>query len=157
MEPIRDVAALRPIIQSLIGKGLVVSLTPEGRGQVVTHALYKPREMEKLRAEYGQAAAPAPVASAPVASAPAAERVAEPIDESAVSAPQAPRTAPAPPAEPSVPNVGSGDSAVAEALRREISELRTQVSQMRSDIEELTARQSRTDDDLRDLRDALGA
>ena len=34
MEPIADLGALRPIIQSLIEKGLVVALTPEGRGQV---------------------------------------------------------------------------------------------------------------------------
>ena len=29
-----------------------MGLTPEGRGHVVTHALYQPAEMEKLRAEY---------------------------------------------------------------------------------------------------------
>src|SRR5690606_29144075 len=52
MEPIADVSALRPVLQSLKAKGLVISLTPEGRGHVVTHALYEPRELEKLRAEY---------------------------------------------------------------------------------------------------------
>ena len=59
MDPIADLAALRPILESLKEKGLVVSLTPEGRGHVVTHALYKEREMEKLRAEYaGQTSSP---------------------------------------------------------------------------------------------------
>src|SRR5688572_4929475 len=52
MEPIADVAALRPVLESLKAKGLLVSLTSAGRGHVVTHALYEPREMEKLRAEY---------------------------------------------------------------------------------------------------------
>ncbi len=57
MEPIADVAALRPVLDSLKQKGLLVSLTSEGRGHVLTHALYEDRELEKLRAEYqGQAA-----------------------------------------------------------------------------------------------------
>ncbi|MGD9647070.1 MAG: YceH family protein [Pirellulales bacterium] len=52
MDPIADLAALRPVLESLKQKGLVISLSPEGRGQVITHALYKPAELEKLRAEY---------------------------------------------------------------------------------------------------------
>ena len=44
MDPIPDLNALRPLLQSLTAKGLVVSLTPEGRGHVVTHALYEPRK-----------------------------------------------------------------------------------------------------------------
>ncbi len=51
MDPIPDVGALRPVLSALQGKGLVISLTPEGRGHVVTHALYEPRELEKVRAE----------------------------------------------------------------------------------------------------------
>jgi hypothetical protein len=50
MEPIADVAALRPIVQSLLDKKLVVALTPEGRGQMVTHALYPPHELEEVKA-----------------------------------------------------------------------------------------------------------
>ncbi len=53
MEPIADVAALKPILKSLIDKGLVVSLTPEGRGQIVSHALYTEREMNELKARIG--------------------------------------------------------------------------------------------------------
>jgi len=48
MEPIADLAALRPIVRSLIDKRLVISLTPEGRGQIVTHGLYKERELADL-------------------------------------------------------------------------------------------------------------
>ena len=50
MEPIADLGALRPILKSLMDKKLVVSLTPEGRGQVVTHGLYQANEMEKVNA-----------------------------------------------------------------------------------------------------------
>lgn len=59
MEPIADLTALRPVLASLKAKGLVVALSSEGRGHVVTHALYEPREMEKLQAEIGAAASPA--------------------------------------------------------------------------------------------------
>ena len=52
MEHIADLAALQVLLESLRAKGLVVSLTPDGRGQVVTHALYTPREMESLRAKH---------------------------------------------------------------------------------------------------------
>ena len=52
MEPIADLAALQPVLASLKSKRLVISLTPEGRGHVVTHALYKPREIEALQARH---------------------------------------------------------------------------------------------------------
>ncbi len=54
MEPIADVAALRPILKSLLDKKLLMALTPEGRGQIVTHALYKDRELDELRARAAQ-------------------------------------------------------------------------------------------------------
>jgi uncharacterized protein YceH (UPF0502 family) len=52
MEPIADLTALRNVLNSLKAKNLIVSLTSAGRGHVVTHNLYEPREMEKLRREY---------------------------------------------------------------------------------------------------------
>jgi uncharacterized protein YceH (UPF0502 family) len=58
MEPIADVTALRPILASLKQKGLVVSVTPEGRGHVVGHALYPPDEAEKVRAHHASYEAP---------------------------------------------------------------------------------------------------
>jgi hypothetical protein len=53
MEPIKDLGELAPILDSLQGKGLIVYLTPPGRGSVVSHALYLDREMEKVRREAG--------------------------------------------------------------------------------------------------------
>ncbi len=52
MEPIADLNALRPVLDALIEKELVVSLTPIGRGQVVTHNLYTPERLEKLKQQY---------------------------------------------------------------------------------------------------------
>jgi uncharacterized protein len=57
MEPIPDLNALKPILQSLLQKNLIMSLTPEGRGQVVTHNLYKARELDELRARHAGGAA----------------------------------------------------------------------------------------------------
>ncbi len=39
MEPIADLAALKPIVEGLVARGLVIELTPAGRGQMVTHGL----------------------------------------------------------------------------------------------------------------------
>jgi len=50
MEPIAGLPELKPILQSLIAKNLVISLTPEGRGQMICHNLYKDRELVELKA-----------------------------------------------------------------------------------------------------------
>ena len=151
MEPIRDLAALQPILDSLISKGLVAALTPQGRGQVVAHSLYKPRELEALKAQYGAGAATGAPVAGMATEEDFAQRAAQ-APESQSPRPQA--TAPLP-AQPSAP-ASAPDPAAIEALQREIGELRAQVAQLRSDVEDLSARQGRTDDELRDFRDALG-
>ncbi len=50
-EPIADLATLDGILQNLIHRGLVVALTPPGRGQLFTHNLYLPEELQALRAQ----------------------------------------------------------------------------------------------------------
>lgn len=50
MEPIADVAELEPIVAALVERGLMVELTPPGRGQMVTHNLYPAEELADLRA-----------------------------------------------------------------------------------------------------------
>jgi uncharacterized protein len=52
MEPIPDMAALKPVVDSLLKRGLMIELTPSGRGQVVSHALYKERELTELKARF---------------------------------------------------------------------------------------------------------
>jgi len=54
MSEIADLAALRLVLNSLLEKRLVISLTPEGRGQVVSHNLYKDRELEGLHQRVSQ-------------------------------------------------------------------------------------------------------
>ena len=52
MEPIADMAALKPVVDALVKRGLMVELTPPGRGQVVSHNLYKERELTELKAQF---------------------------------------------------------------------------------------------------------
>jgi len=129
MEPLADLPALRSVLDSLRSKGLVLMLTPEGRGQVVSHALYQPRELESLRAQFARAATEPPQAAVD--------------EESPRAAPVAP-TPPAPQGEP------------AAALRRELETLRSELAQLRSDVHDLAARQQQMDEELGSLKRALG-
>lgn len=52
METIGGLDELKPIVRSLLDKGLMVELTPPGRGQVVTHNLYQPEELERVKSEH---------------------------------------------------------------------------------------------------------
>jgi uncharacterized protein YceH (UPF0502 family) len=49
MDPIPDLAALKPIVGELVQRGLMIELTPPGRGQIVSHNLYPSEELEELR------------------------------------------------------------------------------------------------------------
>jgi uncharacterized protein YceH (UPF0502 family) len=130
MEPIADQAALRQIVDGLLKKQLMVELTPPGRGQMVTHNLYKEREIMELRAQYKGHVPPReydderPAASAP-ASAPSA----------------APRVAPAaaPPAAPAMRGVSADDFA---ELRVEVSELQAEVARLRDQLRQLEVKWS---------------
>ena len=52
MDPIDDLNALRELLNSLKTKGLVIPLTPEGRGQVFTHALFPQRDLDQQKAQH---------------------------------------------------------------------------------------------------------
>jgi len=135
MEPIGSLSELRPVLGSLKAKGLVLPLTPEGRGHAVTHAVYLPPELEKLRAQYRSAPAAAPAAEF------------TPPSRPVVTVPASPATGP----PPSPVNTAEVDS-----LRAELAELRGQVTQLREQVEELAADQRKADEELRTLREALG-
>ncbi len=138
MEPIADLAALRSILNLLESKGLVVWLTPEGRGRVVSHTLYTAREMESLRAQY----APGSVAALAADAGGADAAVSPSAGASAV--------------RPSTRFDEDSSTSGAE-LQQEVDELRSQVAQLRADLDELTTALRRTEDDLQRLRSELGA
>jgi len=129
MANIPDVSALRPIVQSLQDRGLVIALTPAGRGQVVTHALYEEREMEKLRQQYGSQATDAPAA------APSAAPVARPAPVE--SEPPTRPVAPTPPPTPTAVTSSADDAGAIAELRKELSQLRSEVDRLRQDVNDL--------------------
>ncbi len=138
MDPIADLEALRPLLASLKEKGLIVSLTPEGRGHVVTHALYEPRELEKLRAEFASTAPrhePGPaVESRPTGS--PGHGATQPASHGA----HAPMAAERPAAGP----VASASEAFAtrqsvDALRAELDQVREELAGLRKDLDDLWA------------------
>lgn len=145
MEPIADLAALRPVLDSLKAKGLVIPLTPAGRGAVVTHALYEPRELEKQRAEFSAVSAQA------MASADEERRVA-PAAMDAPPARQAPSIAPQP-----APAASGGVANEAQALRREIADLRHELADLRQALDEFKEEYQARAADFDRLKDALGA
>ncbi|MBX7075453.1 MAG: YceH family protein [Pirellulales bacterium] len=135
MEAISDLSALRTILDRLKSRNLIVSLTREGRGHVLSHNLYRPEELERLKGQYagagGDQASPAPE---------------EPEESSAVVV-ASPRT---------------GASLVGRAAEggmesRELDEVKAQVAELRATVDELSANLSACQDEVRQLREALGA
>jgi len=119
MEAISDQSALKLVLDSLKQKGLLVELTPPGRGQIVTHNLYKERELADLRSRYSSDAA----------------EYAEP-DVPAASHSTATPTPVAPASVASTPAVARQDSG-------QMAELRSELEELRDLIERLTERVDR--------------
>lgn len=74
MEPIKGQDDLMPIIDSLIAKNLVIYLSRPGRGAVVTHNLYQPQELQKVKAEHGGGVDDMPATQQPDAARPPAHQ-----------------------------------------------------------------------------------
>ncbi len=129
MEPIADVTALRPVLESLKTKGLIVSLTPDGRGHVVTHALYEPRELEKLRHEFSSSGGSRETPEAFDATPPTVS-----------TSPSRPSPAHAPTTTPQVSHSGSviyASQQSLDELRRELEEVRAELSDLRKNLDDL--------------------
>jgi len=127
---IPDVSALRPVLDSLIEKKLVVPLTPPGRGQVVTHALYKPDEMSALKQKYGGGDFTAPAPQAPERTAPQ-----PPPGDASWTAEDAPAKPSAEQvAQPVEPAASASDDA---SLRSEVRQLREEVKRLKQEVEDL--------------------
>ena len=148
MEPIADLAALRPILTSLKTKGLVIPLSSEGRGHVVSHALFEPREMDRVRRDHAAMLAGVEEAAdhregAAITSAAHASAAAPPSTTAAVAAAHGS----APPA-PRQDELG--------ALRREIDSLRGELRTLRDEFERLDDNFELSRKELDRLRQALG-
>lgn len=123
MEPIADLGTLQRIVKALVDRKLMLELTPAGRGQVVSHNLYKERELVELRARF--------------AGMQTASGAADDDDERPASPPSAaPRSAPSSGYTPGV------TSDMFAELRVEVAELRAEVARLRNQLEELQTRWS---------------
>ena len=138
MEPLVDLAALRVVLDSLRSKGLVLSLTSEGRGHAVTHALYKPREIEAIKAKYAAGGSAAPADEEPPAATTATL--------GGTSATPAPR----------ISSATGSEGIELDAIRRELSTLRQQVAQFQEELADIRSAQSQVADELRSLKESLG-
>lgn len=140
MDPIDDLNALRELLTSLNTKGLVIPLTPEGRGQVFTHGLFLQRELDHQKTQYSQqSVAPSPVKY---------EAHLEPH-------PSTPQRQPVTPGA-SRPTPLANSSGDLELLQQTVEELRSQVNQQQQEINELTGGLRRVENEFQDMRRALG-
>jgi uncharacterized protein YceH (UPF0502 family) len=129
MEPIAGLSELMPIVDSLVGKGLVEYLSPPGRGAVVTHTFYNENERDKICREFGLGGGPQAAPRSEVSAA-----VAPPATSSAASA-DGSQGGPA----DSRPAATSGRDWELELLELR-EELTTQISELRNEVERLRQR-----------------
>lgn len=137
MEPIPDLPTLRTLLKSLMDKGLVLAVTPEGRGQIFAHALYQPQELEKVYREAGRdGASVAMETSAKVAAQPSGEGSGE---ASAAHHSQI------------------GDATLVTELQAAINSTRQQMQLLQNEVQRLTETVQTLETDLQRLRSELGA
>jgi uncharacterized protein len=140
MDPIPDLNALKTILDSLKAKELIMFLTPEGRGQVVTHTLYKPREVEALKQKYAGATAHA-----------SAYRE----EDEGVTA--TPRTSASSTTHGAAPTVSlSLNTEQIAALQRELETMRNENSQLRSDVEKISTELNNLAEEFKKFKQDLG-
>lgn len=122
MDPIPDLAALKPIVESLVKKGLMIELTQPGRGQVVSHNLYKERELSELKSR--------------IAALPAAPTASE-VDAPVVAGTAGPAVAAAGLRPAAIPAVTADQFA---ELSVDVAELRAEVARLKDQIQSLDAK-----------------
>ena len=122
MDPIPDLDMLRGLLDRLADRGLIVWLSPPGRGRMLTHGLLPAEKLEKVRSQLGMAGGAA--AAMPAPHEPAAESVTEPPAR-LVAEPPAPR-----PAAPARDDVADR---VTE-LERTVADLRDRLARLEADL-----------------------
>jgi uncharacterized protein YceH (UPF0502 family) len=131
MEPIRDLGELQPIVDRLREKQLVIYLTPPGRGAVVTHNLYQPQELAKIRGEHGGQVGGS-----------------EPGAESRNTRAEWPSPI-ARPSSPSSPAVDRLDGPELDQLRAELANVKRELAELREKSESTVADLRREFDDFK--------
>ena len=149
MEPIKGIAELGPIVESLRAKGLLIFLTSPGRGGVVTHNLYQPQELAKVRAEHGagdtnyEGPIDAPAATSAPAVA-ASGSAGGPVSTPPSMAPPSPQPAPIAASESR-----AADNGVIKQLADELATLKREFAEFREHSDSQTSDLRRELDDLK--------
>jgi uncharacterized protein YceH (UPF0502 family) len=128
MEAIPDLGTLQNVFKSLQQKNLVMELTPAGRGQVISHNLYKEREIGELKAQFVGHTGGGPVDEEP--------RAAAPTSSSRPSTPSSGYSSPT----QSSPARSAPSSLTADMfaeLRLEVAELRGEVARLRQEVRDI--------------------
>jgi uncharacterized protein YceH (UPF0502 family) len=131
MDPIPDLDALRGHLDRLAERGLVIWLSPPGRGRMLTHGLRPEEKLEKVRRELGLSGAAIPAATpSPPAAAPTDAPYPAPADEEL-------RHPPVAPAPPAAPQVAPQPAAPAAEFERRIAVLEAEVAALRTRLDSL--------------------
>lgn len=139
MEPIKDLGELLPILDALSAKGLVMYLSPPGRGAVVTHALYLDRELEKVRREAHAAHAEIEHERPAAPSPPPQHTTPRPTISPTAPSPTSGLVASAT-SNPAAPSAAATNQLTAEiaTLREQLNTLKQELAAARSDFESIT-------------------
>jgi len=138
MEPIPDLGTLQNLLKQLQSKQLIMELTPPGRGQIITHNLYKDRELPEIRARYANAKVSggsdddddgSPSVSKAASSSPTSSTVG--ATSSSGSSGSAAIHSPTPSSRPVV------TLDMFAELRLEVAELRSEVSRLRAELQKV--------------------
>ena len=124
MDPIADLDVLRGHLDRLADRGLVVWLSPPGRGRMLTHGLLPAEKLEKVRMQLGMAGGAAVATPAPAAVADEEE------DEVELPAPPVAEVSRPRPAAPVAD--GLGDRVA--ALERTVADLRDRLARLEADL-----------------------
>jgi hypothetical protein len=134
MDPIPDLDALRGHLDRLAERGLVIWLSPPGRGRMLTHGLLPEEKLEKVRRELGLSGAAIPATTPPPPATPAAAPTdaphPAPADEELGHAPVAP-------APPAAAQVAPQPAAPTAEFERRIAVLEAEVAALRTRLDSL--------------------
>jgi uncharacterized protein len=148
MEPIKDVGDLQPIVDSLRQKELLIYLTPSGRGGVVTHNLYQPQELAKLKSEHSGGdgdARDAATSSSAAASRAVPAPASPPMSRDPHSPPPTYRADAAASARPA----GAVSGEELDEVRNELAALKRELAELREHSEQALGELRREVDDLK--------
>jgi hypothetical protein len=140
MEPIEDLETLRERLKPLVERNMVIYLTSEGRGAVVTHGFHDKNELARLRNQHSGQAQPRPVEPPPRVGVPT--HTPSPVSASTPAVPQ-----------------WDGKAAIEAAIapiRQELAEAKREMAEMRKKIDELTQGLSAARQEVINLKQALG-